>query len=123
MPKILLIDDEPAIIQAYSMMLERADYSFDTATCVSEALACLDTHDYELILADLILPDGSGLEIIESSKTKDFVPKSIVISGGAQITTKRTAMWIAADLCDIVIAKPSSSKFILKAIEELIGKA
>jgi two-component system response regulator PilR (NtrC family) len=71
LPTVLLIDDEPDILELLSMTLERMNLVPDTAASVKEAIAKLNKRDFDLCLTDLRLPDGSGLEIV------NFIQQSI----------------------------------------------
>ncbi|MEA1890884.1 MAG: sigma-54 dependent transcriptional regulator, partial [Pseudomonadota bacterium] len=63
-PHILLIDDEPDILELLSMTIDRMGLLSDTATSVKDAIAKLNGQSFDLCLTDLRLPDGSGLEIV-----------------------------------------------------------
>ena len=69
--RVLVIDDEPDILELLSMTLERMNLLSDTAASVKEAIAKLNKRDFDLCLTDLRLPDGSGLEIV------NFIQQSI----------------------------------------------
>lgn len=69
--RVLVIDDEPDILELLSMTLERMNLLPDTAASVKEAIAKLNKRDFDLCLTDLRLPDGSGLEIV------NFIQQSI----------------------------------------------
>lgn len=64
-PRVLLVDDEPAIRLALRKWFERNGWTVDEADDGHTALTCLDaTHDgYGLVICDLHLPDASGLDI------------------------------------------------------------
>ena len=66
--KILVIEDEPDIRRNLEYNLSREGFSVSAAASISEANTLLATTDYNLILLDLMLPDGSGLDICKSIK-------------------------------------------------------
>jgi len=63
-PNILLIDDEPDILELLSMTIDRMGLLSDTASTVKDAIAKLNMRHFDLCLTDLRLPDGNGLEIV-----------------------------------------------------------
>ena len=67
--KILVIEDEPDIRRNLEYNLSREGFSVSAAASISEANTLLATTDYNLILLDLMLPDGSGLDICKSIKS------------------------------------------------------
>lgn len=64
-PKLLLIDDEPDILELMSMTLQRQGYDSDLVSDVSSAIRQLQSDRYDACLTDLRLPDGSGIEIVK----------------------------------------------------------
>ncbi len=69
MNKILVVDDEPDILELLSMTIQRMKFTPITATNLQEAKALLDEHKFQLCLTDMRLPDGSGLELISHIQT------------------------------------------------------
>ena len=67
--KILVIEDEPDIQINLEYNLSREGFSISTAASISEANTLLASTDYNLILLDLMLPDGSGLDLCKSIKS------------------------------------------------------
>jgi two-component system phosphate regulon response regulator PhoB len=67
--KILVIEDEPDIRKNLEYNLSREGFSISTAASISEANTLLASTDYNLILLDLMLPDGSGLDLCKSIKS------------------------------------------------------
>ena len=67
--KILIIEDEPDIRRNLEYNLSREGFSISTAASISEANTLLASTNYNLILLDLMLPDGSGLDLCKSIKS------------------------------------------------------
>ena len=67
--KILIIEDEPDIRRNLEYNLSREGFSVSAAASISEANTLLASTDYNLILLDLMLPDGSGLDLCKSIKS------------------------------------------------------
>ncbi len=69
MNKILVVDDEPDILELLSMTIQRMKFKPICATNLQEAKALLEEHQFQLCLTDMRLPDGSGLELISHIQT------------------------------------------------------
>ncbi|MBI3740725.1 MAG: response regulator, partial [Chloroflexi bacterium] len=61
--RILLIDDEPQVVEVLKMYLQRDGFRVSTAADGEAALATFDASDPELVLLDLMLPKIDGLEV------------------------------------------------------------
>jgi two-component system response regulator PilR (NtrC family) len=63
-PRILVIDDEADLRELLEITLVKMGLDVDSASTVREARALLGQHDYALVLTDMRLPDGTGLELV-----------------------------------------------------------
>ncbi len=57
--RILVVDDDPDIVESLKMVLESADYDVDTAGSAQEAFARIQANPPALILLDIMMPDGT----------------------------------------------------------------
>ena len=62
---VLVVDDEADIRDLMEMTLMKMGLRVDTAAGVEEAKDKLDNNDYSLVLTDMRMPDGSGLEVVQ----------------------------------------------------------
>ena len=62
---VLVVDDEADIRDLMEMTLMKMGLRVDTAAGVEEAKDKLDSNDYSLVLTDMRMPDGSGLEVVQ----------------------------------------------------------
>ncbi|MCG8500355.1 MAG: response regulator transcription factor [Firmicutes bacterium] len=74
MRKILLVEDNLSLIEGLTFSLSKHDFDVTVARTVKEARACFNPSEYELILLDLMLPDGSGFEICKTVRQISNVP-------------------------------------------------
>ena len=65
MCKILLLEDDVSLIDGLVYSLERNGFSLDVARTVKDAENYLSKHEYDLLLLDVTLPDGTGFEVCE----------------------------------------------------------
>lgn len=63
--KILLLEDDPGLIDGLSYALNRNGFQIDVASSVSEAFQRLNNSVYNLLILDITLPDGTGYEVCE----------------------------------------------------------
>ncbi len=64
-PRALVVDDEPDIRELLSITLGRMDIEVETAADVASARRRLEGARYDLVLTDMRLPDGDGLDLLE----------------------------------------------------------
>jgi signal transduction histidine kinase len=84
---ILVIDDEVAMLKTLSAGLEDMGYKVTTAVNGQEALALIKGQPFNIVIADIKLPDISGLEILETAKELNPETAVIIITGHASIET------------------------------------
>ena len=75
--KILIIEDEPDIRKTLEYNISREGYKVVCASSLSKGKEQINSSDFSLILLDLMLPDGSGLDLcreIKSDKDKSSTP-------------------------------------------------
>jgi CheY-like chemotaxis protein len=65
MPRILLVDDDDGVGTLLEHVLLAERYDVDAAATVEAARALLERNHYHLLLTDMALPDGTGLQIAE----------------------------------------------------------
>lgn len=74
MPKILIVDDEPNIIELAKLYLERENYEVEGASSGQEALERQSASKPDLIILDLMLPDIDGFEVCRQIRARSDVP-------------------------------------------------
>lgn len=62
-PRILVVDDEPNIVDMVTTVLEFHDFEMSSAATAAEAYAAAHTHRPDLVVLDVMLPDGDGFEV------------------------------------------------------------
>jgi two-component system response regulator PilR (NtrC family) len=82
-PTVLLVDDEPDILELLELALVRMGLEVRRASNVSEARYQLDTADIDLCLTDMRMPDGEGLELVRYIAEKNLdVPVAVITAHG-----------------------------------------
>lgn len=77
---ILLVEDHPDTARAMSKILKKRGYHVHSAPSMAQALQIADTTEFDLLISDIGLPDGSGLELMRALCSKRPV-KGIALSG------------------------------------------
>ena len=82
-PAVLLVDDEPDILELLELALRKMGLEVDTAGNVREALAKLAARRYDLCLTDMRLPDGDGLQVVQHiAQRNPDVPVAVITAHG-----------------------------------------
>jgi len=63
-PKLLIVDDEESLLEFLSLLFEEEGYSVCTAASTESARSHLSDHEYDLVLCDIMMPDGNGLDLL-----------------------------------------------------------
>ncbi len=79
--RILLVEDDPGVGPLLEHVLMLAGYQVDWVGTVAEAEALLRSRSFDLVLTDVMLPDGNGIAIADAAKADGI--KSVVITGHA----------------------------------------
>ena len=74
MNNILLVEDNESLIEGLEFSLEKSGYSVEVSKTVQEAFSKISKTNYDLLLLDLKLPDGSGFEICKKVRMTLSVP-------------------------------------------------
>ncbi len=73
-PNILIVDDEPNIIELASLYLKQDGFNVEGVTTGKEALAKQQSHNPDLVILDLMLPDLDGFEVCRQIRARSRVP-------------------------------------------------
>ena len=110
-PRILIVDDEPAIRRLVRGALERAGHAVAEAATAAEALAVAHREGCELVLLDLGLPDRDGMELVPLIKAMD---RTVIVLTARDATAEKVA---ALDLgADDYVVKPFDTDELLARV-------
>jgi DNA-binding NtrC family response regulator len=84
--RILIVDDEQSMRELLAILLKKDGFEVATAACRAEAAATLSARGFDMVLTDVRLPDGDGLEILRHVKAAS--PETVVIVMTAFGTTE-----------------------------------
>ena len=100
---VLVVDDDKSILRLFMLILQRKGYSTDTAETGKEALEKISRKSYDVALIDIVLPDMSGLELLNRIPPQT---KKIMITGVASEENQRRAQDEGADAYLLKPVKP-----------------
>lgn len=116
---ILVIDDEPMIVMILTKVLSDHGYQVRTAATCSQGRNEVRTDPPDLILLDVMLPDGNGLDLCREIKSDpEFSNIQIIMMSGVKMTPDEQAKGLDAGADDYV-AKPLHHNEIIARIESL----
>mgnify|MGYP000850511037 CR=1 FL=1 len=83
-PKVLVVDDEPDLLELLELTLSRMGLDTSRAENVGDAIRLLDKEQFDLCLTDMRLPDGEGLRVVEHINHKGLdVPVAVITAFGS----------------------------------------
>ena len=96
-PRILVVDDEPAIARMVDKRLRRHGYDCTMAASAEEALRYLEREGYDLVVTDVYMPGISGLELVRRLKAEHPSVQVIVMTAQTEVETAVEALRLNAD--------------------------
>jgi len=121
MASILIIDDDPQILDMLGQILEREGHEVVDASNGKEGLKLYRENPTDLVITDLIMPEKEGIETIMELRRHFPDVKIIAISGGGQIDAKQYLSMAQKLGVQKTFAKPVVRAELLKAVRELLN--
>ncbi|MEW6411835.1 MAG: sigma-54 dependent transcriptional regulator [Candidatus Zixiibacteriota bacterium] len=122
--RILVIDDEDSMCNFMEIMLAKEGYSVDTAHSGIEGVNLIKENNYDLVIADLNMPEMSGIEVLKEVRSMNIEQDLIMMTAYASVDTAIEAMKHGAvdyitkpfkvDEIKLVIEKSISRKRLIK---------
>ena len=116
---ILVVDDEPSIVDILRYNLEKANFSVLVARDGEQALQLADARQPDLIVLDLMLPGIDGLEVCRSLRKEDNIP-IIMLTARDEEIDRVVGLELGAD--DYVV-KPFSTRELIARIKSVLRRA
>ncbi len=95
--KILIIEDEKALLRSVRAYLKSEGYICEEASTFQEGLEKVNLYEYDCVIADIGLPGGSGLKLVQELKSKLPSTGVIIVSARNSLEDKITGLDIGAD--------------------------
>ena len=114
---ILVVEDEDAVRDMIARILSRAGYEVLKEDSVAGALAVLREREVDVLLTDVVMPGGSGRDLVEMLEAEGRKPLTIYMSGYThEIIAERGILQEG----EILLQKPFSAEALLERIEEVL---
>ena len=126
--KILVVDDDPDILAALTMILQSQEYEVVTARNGLEALARLEAAKPHLMILDLLMPKMDGFAVCKALQEPKWsgyrdMPVLVLTSVREEASRRRYELETGQQLgVDDYIEKPFSPDVLLERVAKLIGK-
>jgi two-component system KDP operon response regulator KdpE len=117
-PRVLVVDDEPQIVRGLRVVLRNAGFQVDSAGTKEEALDALSHRPPDAVLLDLVLPDGSGVDVCKQVREWSLVP-IVVVSAVGDEREKVRALDAGAD---DYVTKPFGSQELTARLRAVLRR-
>jgi two-component system response regulator PilR (NtrC family) len=94
--KLLIVDDESSMLDFLSLLFQGVGYEVTTARSVSEAKKQLERNAFDLVLCDILMPDGNGLDLLREIKSSGGGPPVIMMTAYTSTKSAIEAMKLGA---------------------------
>src|ERR1019366_5799416 len=89
---VLVVDDEPGIRTALRANFLRHGWWVETASSVRDAVSSLDGKEFDLVVTDIRMPDGTGLEVMRSARQSSSGTAAILLTAYGSVPDAVSAM-------------------------------
>lgn len=119
MQHLLIVDDEPAIVQVLRERLEREGFGVHVVATGEEALTALETMPYALLLLDVGLPGMDGFEVLRQLRSRGYDLPIIVLTARDEEIDRVVGLELGAD--DYVV-KPFSPRELAARVRAILRR-
>jgi len=118
--KVLVVDDETIVVNSIRKILSRKGFAVEEAFTCKDALAQVFSHDYDLVLLDMRMSDGNGMDVLQKIKAKRPDMRVVIVTGYASIDTAVEAIQKGAS---DYIPKPFTPDELYTMTNRVLGAA
>jgi CheY-like chemotaxis protein/anti-sigma regulatory factor (Ser/Thr protein kinase) len=115
--RILLVEDNGDTAQMMKMLLAESGYVVETAADVRQALQAVESASFDLLLSDLGLPDGTGIDLMQELRRRGNALKGIALSGYGQEEDMRRSKEAGFSAH---LVKPADADALIETIAALV---
>ena len=120
MLKVLLVDDEPFILQGLNVLIDWEDYGFEvyTAQDGKSAYDMISEQGFDLVIADIKMPVMDGIELLKRIREDGNDVSFVILSGFAEFSYAQEAL---KHKCSAYILKPVEKDSLIAVVEKVIA--
>lgn len=111
--RVLVVDDDAAVLRASSLLLDRAGFKVDSASSGQRALDLLLHNTYSVILSDILMEGMSGLDLLRAIRERDLDTPVVMMTAGPSLATALEAMAYGAHR---YLLKPVAPETLIETI-------
>ncbi len=115
--RVLVVDDEPAMVRAHTRILAQAGYEVESATDGARAKELLETSEVDVILSDVHMPGLNGYELLRAVRRQNLDLPVIMVSGSAGDDAANRALEEGALF---YLVKPADGRVLVHLIEQAV---
>jgi len=116
---VLVVDDESDIRESLEVLLGSEGYAVDLAQNAAEGLHKMETRGYDLVLLDLMMPDRSGMEVLQEVRQRDHETPIFMITAYGSVEAAVKALKFGAN---DYFSKPWDNEKLLIEIDRMIAR-
>jgi CheY-like chemotaxis protein len=118
----MIADDFAEIQQLVAQWLRGRGHTVSCVSTGDAAIKLMDKEHFDLVIADVLMPEGDGLDVIRELKHKRGTSRILAISGGGKYMQAADCVKIAEGLgADAALLKPFDEKQLLKGIDRALS--
>jgi len=117
--RVLVVDDEPNIVELARMYLEKEGYRVESASDGATALEQIQTHEPALIVLDLMLPEVDGFEVCRRTRARSDVP-IIMLTARDEDVDKIVGLELGAD---DYLTKPFNPRELVARVKAILRRS
>ena len=118
--RVLIVEDSPLVVDALTVLLESGGHAIRSAGSVAEAIQQCLAGPTDVMLLDLTLPDGEGLQVLAAVRGTDAEPGvTVALTGHDDPVTVSRCLDAG---CRAVLLKPVSTRELLARVREWVDE-
>ncbi len=118
MSRVLIVDDDRNMMRLLATLLEMDGYEVSQAFGIGELRALLEVEKPDLVLMDVFLSDGDGLELLNEIRgSNELVDLPVVMTSGMNLSEQ-----CAATGANAFLLKPYTPEQLVQTIESILGE-
>ena len=118
--KILVVDDDDAILRLIQTALRRSGYQVVVARDGNEAIRCLKDEAFDLVLTDVVMPEKEGIELMTELKRTAPHQKIVAMSGGGDFGAGSYLHYARKLGASATLSKPFSIELLLSVLRDAL---
>jgi DNA-binding NtrC family response regulator len=114
--RLLLVDDDVAVLLTLKAVLEMHGFEIDTANSVPDAVRQMASHRYQMVITDMRMEtETDGLHVVQAAKSQPYQPATAILTAYPPINNE----WQHAG-AESLLVKPVGTKDLVRQIEALL---